>query len=76
MSDISKSVLDSISTLVAPEIINYIQLVEYHFVQYYLAMGRTCFYFIAKDLGEHIDPPVPYSRIYRCRLDHKRKTLM
>ena len=39
-------------------------------------MGRTSFYFISKDLDNYIEPPVPYSRIFKCKLDHKRKTLM
>ena len=69
MSGISPSVLAGISSLVAPEIINYVCLVEYDDIQWYLAMGRTSFYFISKPLTEFLDPPVPYSRIQECSLD-------
>ena len=68
MADISPSVLDGISSLVAPETINYVCLVEYEHNAWYLAMGRTSFYFISKSLKEYLDPPVPYSRIHECRL--------
>jgi len=72
MADISPSVLDGISSLVAPETINYVCLVEYEhnsqLISWYLAMGRTSFYFISKPLTEFLDPPVPYSRIHECRL--------
>ena len=76
MCDISRSVLESISTLVAPEIVNYIQLCEFDKQHYFLAMGRRSFYFITKDLYQYIEPPVPYSRIHVCRLDAKKHTLM
>ena len=76
MSGISPSVLAGISSLVAPETINYVCLVEYEHVPWYLAMGRTSFYFISKPLTEFLDPPVPYSRIQECRLAAKQTTLL
>ena len=63
MSEISPSVLEALSTLVSPETLNYVCLVDYDSSRWYLAMGRTQFYFITSDLKRHIDPPIPYSKI-------------
>lgn len=75
MSHISQSVLDSISKLVG-QTMNYVCLVEFNRSQWYLALGRECFYFFSSDLRMFKDPPIPYSRIGACRLCKKKKTLM
>ena len=39
-------------------------------------MGRTSFYFISKDLTEFLDPPIPYSKIFECRLSGDKQNLV
>ena len=68
MSEISKSVLEALSTLVQNETLNYVCIVEYDGQNWYLGLGRTKFYFISSDLKRHIDPVVPYSNIDEIRL--------
>jgi len=75
MSQISPSVLKGLSTLV-PDELNFVCLVEYNDKQWYMALGRSSFYFISENLDWYKDPPVPYKKILACRLCSKRKTLM
>lgn len=49
MSSISPSVLKSLSNLVQQKL-NYVCLVEYQNSQWYLALGRSRFFFIQTDL--------------------------
>mmetsp|Transcript_24004 Transcript_24004/g.36885 ORF Transcript_24004/g.36885 Transcript_24004/m.36885 type:complete len:129 (+) Transcript_24004:2-388(+) len=75
MSQISPSVLKSLSTLV-PDSLNYVCLCEYGNVQWYMALGQKSFYFISDNLMSYKDPPIPYSKIECCKLCIKKKTLM
>ena len=77
MSEISPSVLDSISHLLpAPESINFLCLAEYWGRQWYMAFGQRCFYFIDTDLSAYKTPPIPYSKIKVCCVCEKKKPLM
>jgi hypothetical protein len=75
MSLISPSILAGLSTLV-DEKLNYVCLVEYDKIKWYLGLGRRQFYFISEDLTKYKDPPIPYMRINVCRLCTKAKTLV
>ena len=75
MSEISPSVLRSLGVLV-PEQINYVCLVEFENKQWYLAMGRSTFYFIDRDLDKYKDPSIPYNKIQAIRLCSRNKNLM
>ena len=75
MCSISPSILRGLSTLV-PDAVNYVCLVEYDNIQWYLALGRKSIYFIDKELNKFKDPPIPYNKIEACRLCSRRKTLM
>lgn len=75
MSAISPSVLRGLSTLV-PDSLNFVTLVEYNHLPWYLALGRESFYFIQEDLMKYKDPPIPYRKIEAVCLCSKRKTLM
>ena len=68
MCDISPSVLEALSTLVAPEILNFVCLVEYAGQQWYLSLGRSSFFFIATELERKIEPAIPYSKIAVLRV--------
>ena len=65
MSVISPGVLQSLSKLVqekygAKEKINYICIVEWKYVSWYLALGRESIYFMTEDLRKCKDPPIKY----------------
>ena len=61
MTTVSPSILDAISMLTPEDDrINYVQLVELKNIQWYLALGRECFYFFTLDLKKYKDPPIPY----------------
>lgn len=75
MTSISPSILQSLTTMVG-EAINFICLVEYDYQKWYLALGRTSFYFIDENLKKYKDPSIPYRKIQACRLCMKHKTLM
>ena len=71
----SKSVLDSLSKLINGDSINFVCMVEYRKMPYFLALGCENFFLITTDLEKYKDPPVPYEKIVACRVG-KHKTLM
>ena len=75
MSLISPSILAGLSTLVKDKL-NYVCLVEYDKIKWYLGLGQRSFYFISEDMTKFKDPPIPYQRIRYCRLCSKEKTLV
>jgi hypothetical protein len=75
MSQISPSILKGLSMLV-PDTINYVSLIEYENTMWFMALGRKSFYFIDYNLDRYKDPPIPYQKIAACRLCSKTKTLM
>ena len=81
MSVVSPSVLQSLSKLVQEiygpkEKINYICVVEWKYVNWYLALGRDAIYFMSEDFSKFKDPPIPYKNIEAFCLCKKRKNLL
>lgn len=75
MSSISKSVLKNLSLLV-PEQIFFISLVEYKKQHWYLCLGKEQFYFIGKELKSYLNPPIEYKYITACKQCTKKRTLI
>ena len=63
-------------SLLVPEPLYYICLVEYKKQHWYLSLGKDRFYFISKQLKKYLNPPIQYQKIMACLLCKKRKTLM
>jgi len=59
-----------------PDTISYISSCEYDNQRWYMALGKSKFYFINMNLETYMDPPIPYKKIESVRLCTKKKTLM
>lgn len=75
MAHISNSILRGLSTLVNEQL-NYVSLVEYQNIRWYLCLGRKKFYFIDEELKKYKFPGISYDCIEACRLCKTKKTLM
>lgn len=77
MATISPSVLKALSYIVPDgDKINFISLVEWKHIHWYLALGREFFYFIQTDLRAYKNPKIPYKHIKACVVCNKKKNLL
>lgn len=75
MSTTSAAILKALSEIVKRDPINYVSLISYGNVDYYLVLGRFSFYFIKRDLSK-CDASIKYAFLDKCLVDLKKVTLL